>query len=86
MRLCSITTSIGACSLMPAISWPKYSRRVAMREMSLSSMRENTHPRCPTIPFWPQSRITLRRTTWEPTCSRLHPVFSAEKTDSSWYW
>jgi hypothetical protein len=59
---------------------------VAMWWMWLSSMVENTAPRCPTMPFWPQSKIVLRRTTCEPMCSRSHPICRAENTDSSWYW
>ena len=54
--------------------------------MWLSSIVENTQPRWPTMPVWPQSWMVLRRTMCEPTCSRSQPMWRAANTDSSWYW
>ena len=86
MTLRAIVTSMGACSLTPAISWPQNSLRSAMLWMRLSSMRENAQPRWPTTPAWPQSWMWLRRTTCDPIRSLSQPMWRAANTDSSWYW
>src|SRR5450759_4475805 len=56
-----------------AVVMEAYVHGVSTRNVGLDPV-EKTQPRWPTMPFWPQSKIVLRRMTCEPTCPLSHPI------------